>query len=87
MNANLTTHGKIQEFTKWQDLIEYLSAYEDKKQAHTLNISVHTAQTFWQYTLDLDTNSALQVVYMLKDIEYKVDKIWERYLDALSGDD
>lgn len=87
MKAILNTSGVPQEFGKWQDLEEYLIAYENKNQMHRLNISLHTAQTFWQYILDLDTNSALQIVYMLKDIGHKVDKIWERYLDALPGDD
>ena len=86
MKATLYTNEIQQEFEKWEQLEKYLIAYEDKKQMHRLNISVHTAQTFWQYILDLDTNSALQVVYMLKDIGHKVDKIWERYLDALPGD-
>jgi hypothetical protein len=86
MNANLTAQTVSKEFNDWQELEEYLIVYKDKKQMHRLDISLQTAQTFWQYIFDMDTNSVLQVVYALKDIEHKVDEIWEKYLDALPGD-
>ncbi len=90
MNATLTTNTVFQEFKTWQYLEEHLIAYPDRKQMHRLEISIYPEQTtarypeqrFWQYILDLDTNAALQIVYLLKEIEQKVNKIHEKYTKA-----
>lgn len=86
MNATITNTRGNHKFTEWSDLIEFLSSCEDKNTQQNLMISIHTAQTFWQYNLDSESKSILQFVIVLKDINYKVDKIWDRYLDALLGD-
>lgn len=86
MNATITNTKGSHKFTEWPDLIEFLNSFENKNMPQNFMISIHTAQTFWQYGFDLDVKSILQFVYVLKDINYKVDKIWDRYLDALPGD-
>jgi hypothetical protein len=86
MNATLTTNNESQEFTEWKELIDFLTKHPDKNQIHTLNIAVHAAQTFFQYRFDMNAQSILQILHVLKDIEYKVKKIWDKYTDALPGD-
>ena len=86
MKAILTNNTESREFTSWKDLEEYLIIHPKRKQIHKLIISLYVAQKCWQYTLDLDVDSTLQVVHMLKNMEHRIDEIWQKYLDALPGD-
>jgi hypothetical protein len=86
MNATIKNTTGDYKFIEWSELIEFLNSCKDKNIPQQLLISIHTAQTFWQYSLDSDIKSMLQVVHVLKDINYKVDRIWDNYLDALPGD-
>lgn len=76
-------------FSTWETLEEFLlkDSIKNHEEIVKLSIEMCVGGQVWEYSFEMRPSELLQTVFALKDIEERVERLYEKYPEALRGDD
>ena len=71
-------------FTNWEYLEQFLleDSISNHEETIKLSIDLCVGEQTWPYSFEMRPSELLQTVFALKDMEERVKRLYDKYLDA-----